>query len=99
MLEVRAAVGRGLFHPTQAIYDRGGFLECLNYLRAGKPAALELCFDATGRLIETVDRRHGETISSLRWGRSHAPLRVDPRAVDGAVSRLQPGARYDGLLP
>jgi hypothetical protein len=99
MLEVRGAVGRGMLRPALAIYDTSGLLECLTYIRAGKTAALELCFDATGRLIEAVDRRHGETIWSLRWGRSHAPLRVAPRALDKAVNRLIPHARLVGLLP
>ena len=99
MLEVRAAVGQGILRPNQAIYDTGGLLDCLTYVRAGRAAALELCFDATGGLIEAVDRRHGETIWSLRWGRSHAPLRIAPRVLDKAVNRLIPDARLVGLLP
>ncbi len=99
LLAARAAVGDRLMHPDEAIYDPGGALECLTYPVNGNLFALELCFDAQGRLVEAVDRRSVERISSFRWGPQHAPFRISPQALDRAANSVPPGVRLEGLVP
>ena len=63
---------------------------CLTYRRGSNPLALELCFDPTGRLIETVDRRTATRhISSLRADPTRSTIRVDPMRVDGLLHRME----------
>ena len=60
--------------------------ECLLYERGDDPFALEVCFDAAGRVIETIDRRTAPDprIASLRDDPTRSSLRVDR----GEVNRL-----------
>jgi len=99
LLAVRAAVGARLVHPTQSVYDPGSGLQCLVYRVGRRPSALELCFDSAGGLIEAVDRRGKERISTVRWSRSDAPLHIPPSEVVQAVKNVIPADRLEGLLP
>lgn len=95
----RAAVGSRLLRPQQAYYDTGRYLECLTYPTDHLLFGLELCFDRSGWLVEAVDRRGGERISSLVWARSSSPVRVSPALVDRAVRSVPAALRINGLLP
>jgi hypothetical protein len=99
LLAVRTAVGPRLLHPGQAVYDLGGRLQCLAYAVNSNVFALELCFDSQGRLIEAVDRRGVEHISTLRWRPSEAPLRLAPAEVERAVKNVPKENRLYGLVP
>lgn len=99
LLAARAAVGNRLLHPNQAIYDPGGALECLTYPVNGNLFGLELCFDASGRLVESVDRRSGELISSVRWGPQHAPFTIPLADLKRAENSVEPGNQLVGLVP
>jgi hypothetical protein len=63
--------------------------DCLIYKRGANRLALELCFDRTGRLVETIDRRSGTPkISSLREDPSASTIRVDWAEVVRLLKRL-----------
>lgn len=98
LLAVRTAVGARLLHPAQAFYDLGGRLQCLTYPAKGNLFALELCFDSSGHLIEAVDRRNAERISTLRWRPTEAPLRIAPAEVERALRNVPPKNRLYGLV-
>jgi len=88
--EVFALVGR-LDNPSLAAYriDVDFKFDCLLYRRGSNPYALELCFDRSGRVAETVDRRVGaDTISSLREHPQASTIRVDRGEVVGLLKRL-----------
>jgi hypothetical protein len=99
LLATRAAVGGQLLRPTQSVYDPASGLQCLIYGAVGSPLGLELCFDSFGGLIESVNRRGPERISSLRWARGDAPFRISPTNVERAVRNVPPDERQTGLLP
>jgi hypothetical protein len=52
---VRYLVGANLNHPLSYRVPAG--LYCLIYGTPGRPFALELCVDGSGRILEAVDRR------------------------------------------
>jgi hypothetical protein len=58
-------------------------VQCLLYRRGGDPFALELCVDAEGRVIETIDRRTAPKprIHSLRDDPTRSSVRVDRAEV------------------
>lgn len=57
--------------------------DCLVYQVGENPYALEICVDAEGRVVETIDRRTGDPkISSLRDDAASSELRVDRREVN-----------------
>ena len=63
--------------------------DCLIYKRGLNRLALELCFDRTGRLVETIDRRSGQPkISSLREDPGASTIRVDWTEVVRLLKRL-----------
>jgi hypothetical protein len=63
--------------------------DCLIYKRGSNRLALELCFDAKGRLVETTDRRSGKPkIASLREDPGASTIRVDPAEVVRLLKRL-----------
>ena len=99
LLAARAGVDSRLLQPTQSIYDPGAGLQCLIYGFVGNPLGLELCFDAQGRLVESVDRRGVEHVSTLRFERTAAPFRLPPAEVELAVSRVPVADRQTGLIP
>ena len=50
---------------------------CLAYTDGVIPYAYQLCWDGKGRLVETVDRRHGKPkYSSLTWDPAGASSRI-----------------------
>ena len=99
ILAVRAAVGTRFPHPRQEVWDPGGRLDCLMYDVKGNIFALELCFDPAGRLVEAVDRRHGERIWSVRWDPSAGPLRYSARRLETAVRNTPADGHFVGLEP
>jgi hypothetical protein len=63
--------------------------DCLIYKRGANRLALELCFDRTGRLVETIDRRSGSpTISSLREDPAASTIRFDWAEIVRLLKRL-----------
>jgi hypothetical protein len=58
-------------------------IQCLLYRRGSDPFALELCVDAEGRVIETIDRRTAPKprIHSLRDDPTRSSVRVDRAQV------------------
>jgi hypothetical protein len=63
--------------------------DCLIYKRDSNRLALELCFDRTGRLVETIDRRSGEEkISSLREDPGASTIRFDWNEIVRLLKRL-----------
>jgi hypothetical protein len=85
-----AAVGP-LDNPTLSAYriDIDSRFDCLIYKRGSNRLALELCFDRTGRLVETIDRRSGSPkISSLREEPTASTIRVDWAEVVRLLKRL-----------
>jgi hypothetical protein len=60
--------------------------DCLVYRRGAEQYAVELCFDASGRLVEAIDRRPRDSL--------FYSVRADPSASTIVVDR----ARIDRLL-
>src|SRR5689334_16453378 len=92
---VLAAIGP-LEQPSLDAYriGVGPGLDCLLYRRGANPFALEICFDASGRVVEAYDRRGtGPRIWSLREDPSASTVRIDPRAAHALVERLSRGAK------
>jgi hypothetical protein len=90
MRQTLAAVGP-LDNRTLTAYriDIDSRFDCLIYRRGTNRLALELCFDRTGRLVETIDRRSGEPkISSLREDPGASTIRVDWAEVVMLLKRL-----------
>ena len=66
--------------PTGRVLE--GF-DCLVYGRGDVRFALEVYVDDDGRVVETIDRRHGERhIASLREDPAGSTIRVDRALVD-----------------
>jgi len=87
MERVRAAIG-----PLDSVNLIGyrvlpGF-DCLVYKRGGDPYALELCTDAAGRVVQTIDRRGGRRYYSLQPEPAASTFRVDPRTVDRLLRKM-----------
>ena len=90
MRQTLAAVGP-LDNRTLTAYriDIDSRFDCLIYKRGSNRLALELCFDRTGRLVETIDRRSGSPkISSLREDPAASTIRVDWAEVVRLLKRL-----------
>lgn len=63
--------------------------QCLLYTRGKDPFALEVCADAQGRVIETIDRRRNPPkIWSLRDDPTHATVRIDRTEFDKLLVEL-----------
>lgn len=63
--------------------------DCLLYRRGSNRSALELCFDRSGRLAETIDRRSGKPkYASLREHPEASTIRVDRAEVVELLQRL-----------
>lgn len=89
MRRTLALVGR-LESPSLSGYRVLPGFDCLTYRRGGNPFALELCFDPSGRLIETIDRRTARRrISSLRADPTRSTVRVDPTRVERLLRRME----------
>jgi hypothetical protein len=64
--------------------------DCLTYRRGKNPFAVELCFDRSGRLIETIDRRtETRRISSLREDPARATIRVDSGEIQRLLRKME----------
>ena len=77
---IRAAVGE-LDRPKPVAFrvHIGFGFDCLLWKRRSNPYALELCFTRDGRVVEAIDRRHGDPrIASLREDPDRATTRIDP---------------------
>lgn len=65
-------------------------LDCLLYKRGTNPFALEICFDAAGRVVEGYDRRGtGPKIWSLREDPTASTVHIDYARAEALVTRLQ----------
>ena len=63
--------------------------QCLLYTRGKDPFALEVCADAKGRVIETIDRRRNPPkIWSLRDDPTRATVRIDRTEFDKLLVEL-----------
>lgn len=88
MRRTLAVVGR-LDAPSLSGFRVFPSFDCLTYRRGSNPFALELCFDHTGRLIETIDRRTSiRRISSLRAEPTESTIRFDPDVVSGLLRKM-----------
>lgn len=86
---VRAAVG-----PLDSSLSGFRFLarfQCLVYSRGRNRFALELCVDRSGRVVEAIDRRSGETkYWSLREEPELADVHLDRAEVEREIVRMCP---------
>jgi hypothetical protein len=83
---VLAAVGP-LDHATATGY-RLGAPRCLAYSTPQNRFGLQLCWDAVGRLVETVDRRGAQPVyASLNYQPSLSTIRFAKATVDGMFTR------------
>lgn len=81
--------------PSLAAYRVGESVDCLLYRVNRDPVALQVCFDARGRILEAIDRRRAST---KYWTLVHDPdaarIRVDRNVVDPLlrdIGALPPG--------
>jgi len=89
MRRTLALVGR-IDSPSLSGYRVLPGFDCLTYRRGTNPFALELCFDPSGRLIETIDRRTStRRISSLRADPLRSTIRVDPAEVQRLLRKME----------
>lgn len=88
----RRATSGGLISRRLNGYRLDQTFDCLVYAPRADPAAatgLELCFDAEGRLIETIDRSSGAPhFATLREEPGLATLRVSVSTLIGALRSL-----------
>ena len=78
-----------LDNPTLASFRFLTDFQCLGYRREKNLVALEVCFDAHGRVVEAFDRRQGEAeIWSLREDPTSSTLRRDRDEVDRLLVRM-----------
>lgn len=90
MRHIVALVGR-LDNPSLNEYriDIDFKFDCLLYGRGANRAALELCFDRSGRVVETVDRRSSSPkFASLREDPKASTIRFDRAEVVRLLKRL-----------
>lgn len=91
MRHVLDLVGPTLTARTPSAYRPAEEFACLDYRTSKQePFGLELCFDAEGRLVETIDRRgSGIRIGSLREQPEASTIRV---GVDTVLRALRSAA-------
>lgn len=87
-----ALVGPQLQRPTTYHVEVG--MTCLDYGSGGRAYALEICVDATGRIIEAADRRGLQPLFySILPNNELAKQHIDPALVPVLVKRVvAPGA-------
>jgi hypothetical protein len=82
MRNVLAAIGGDIDSPRLSGY-RYGPPDCLAYHDKTMLLALQLCFDAEGRLIQSVDRRPEQPrYSSLEYEPSLSTIRFPRKRID-----------------
>jgi hypothetical protein len=82
MRTVLAAIGGDIRSPRLSGY-RYGPPDCLAYHDKTMLLALQLCFDAEGRLVQSVDRRPEQPrYSSLEYEPSLSTIRFPPAEID-----------------
>jgi hypothetical protein len=92
MRTVVAAIGGKIVTPTLTGY-RIGPPDCLSYHDRHTLLALQLCFDAEGRLVEAVDRRPEQPrYYSLEYKPSLSTIRF-PRSQINALLRIAAAAK------
>ena len=70
-------------------YRRLPDFDCLTYRRVANAFALELCMDASGRVVEAIDRRTTHRrIWSLRFRPSESDVRVDEAQVHRLLRKM-----------
>jgi hypothetical protein len=96
MHRVVADVGKLDSPSLDAFRYMSAEVQCLLYRRGRDPFALELCFDSTGRVVETIDRRTAPAprIHSLRDDPTTSTLRVDRSEVTRLLHELGVPLRY-----
>lgn len=95
--KVVAAVG-ALSSPTLDAYRMRNDFDCLIYKRGTNPYALEVCVDSRGRVLEAIDRRHGEPwIGSVREERSLATNHLSRAEVERLLKKMH--AKPVGVAP
>ena len=98
-----AAIGDPIASPLRDAHRLSWSADCLLYRNGEDPFAMELCFDAQGRLVEAIDRRSGSSrIWSFRPEPAASPLRIDPErlfAAFRAAGAFPESAAYPGSLP
>jgi hypothetical protein len=87
MERTRAAIGP-LDSPSLIGYRVLPGFDCLVYRRGQDPYALELCADAAGRVVQTIDRRHGRTYYTLQAEPTASTFRVDRAEVDRLLRKM-----------
>lgn len=92
MRRVLALVGPTLASRTPSAYRPAEEFACLDYRTSNEePYGLELCFDAAGRLVETIDRQgSGIRVSSLREQPEASTIRVGVDTVLRALRDTAP---------
>jgi hypothetical protein len=80
--------------PTS--YRLAAPIDCLGYAHRRDPFAVELCFDAMGRLVEAVDRRgQSSKLWSVTFVPSAAPVTVPPSRLLQLFHQMGALRRYD----
>jgi hypothetical protein len=87
MERVRAAVGPLDSKSLVGYRVLPGF-DCLVYRRGRDPYALELCVDATGRVVEAIDRRGERTYYSLQAEPGASTFRIDRARVEHLLRKM-----------
>lgn len=74
-----ASIGGSVTATRPSAYRLAPEFSCLFYARGPRPFALELCFDESGRLVETILRLGGEPeVWSLRAEPSRTEIVIEP---------------------
>jgi hypothetical protein len=80
--------------PTS--YRLAAPIDCLGYPHGRDPFAVELCFDAMGRLVEAVDRSgQSSKLWSVTFVPSAAPVTVPPSRLLQLFHRMGALRKYD----
>ncbi len=74
--------------------------DCLLYKAGGDPYAVELCFDADGRIVEAIDRRRSSTVFwNLTFDPSASTTAVDPATLIKAFVAAGAATRGAATIP
>ena len=99
MRRVVEMVGLALEYRAASAYRPAEEFACLAYRTSKEePQGLEVCFDAEGRVVETIDRRgEGSRVGSLREQPQEATIRVSVSAVLRELREVAPKAFPAGV--